>query len=136
MDVLIYALSVYWTFQLASRAELFNRPRAWLLNRLHPMLAKPFSCAFCWSWWVGVVFILGLWLSKGVLVISTPVLLATPVINMVLDLVVRSLIRMNELALNSSEQPKWSIRTYERNVVTGTALTETKAGEIVTITTE
>lgn len=95
-SLFIYTVGVYFFYHLLSRSDLLEKPRTGLIKILPKWFTYPLSCCFCFTFWSGwFVFILQ-WVTTGLFVISPTMLLAAPVINFVLDLVVRALIRVNE----------------------------------------
>jgi hypothetical protein len=93
--LILYSLSVYWLYHILSRADILKRPRAWAQRVLPSWLSYPLTCAFCFTWWVGVVSTLVVMVWAGVIVFSPIHLFAAPVVCYVLDLVVQGLIRYN-----------------------------------------
>lgn len=90
-SLIIFALSVYWLFHVLTRSDLTARPRAWVLSWAPAWLAYISTCAFCFTSWVALGLVL-----IGAINWTLAALCAAPVVNMVLDLVVRTLIRANE----------------------------------------
>ncbi len=98
--VILYSLAVYFAFHLASRADILAKPRAWVFRKLPSWLVYPLTCAFCFTFWLTLGSNL-----LGFIATDLIVLLAAPVVNMVLDLIVRALIRANEPPLVKVESP-------------------------------
>lgn len=90
-SLIIYALAVYWLFHVIARSDLLARPRAWVLRVLPSKVTYPLSCSFCFAGWIGILLTV-----TGIVWFSPAVLFAAPVINLVLDLCIRALIRANE----------------------------------------
>lgn len=91
-----YALAVYLLYHLASRADIFNVPRKWVIKMLPSWVTYPLNCALCFTFWISVILTCFVWIYAGILTLSASILMAAPVLNMVLDMVVRALIRLNE----------------------------------------
>jgi len=92
-ELFIYALSVYALFHVAGRSDLFAKPRNWALRSLPGYLTYPLSCAFCFTIWTGIAFTGLVWLVTGYLSLSHLTLLAAPATNLIVDLVVRVLLK-------------------------------------------
>lgn len=90
-SILIYALTIYFWFHLVSQSDLFARPRAWWVKTVPGWISYPTSCAFCFTWWSGVLLTLLSCLDTGVLWIDTSVLFVAPVINHLVSLLVSHL---------------------------------------------
>lgn len=96
MDFLIIAaLIIYFTYHVASRSDIFKDLRDWARCSLPKWMTYPLSCCFCWTFHCCWVSTLLAWFWTGYLSLSIGYLLAIPVINLVLDLVVQHLIRLN-----------------------------------------
>ncbi len=89
--VILYSLAIYMVFHVASRSDILAKPRGWVLRTLPGWLVYPLSCGLCFTFWLTLVGNL-----LGFVRVDLIVLFAAPVVNMVLDLVVRALIRANE----------------------------------------
>lgn len=90
-QLVIYCLSVYFFFHLASRADLFAKPRAALVKTLPSFITYPLICCFCFTWWVGVGVSVFLSLYLWTIFLSPMLLMAGPVFNLVLDKIVTRL---------------------------------------------
>lgn len=96
MDFLIIAaLIIYATYHVASRSDIFKDLRDWARCSLPKWMTYPLSCCFCWTVHCCWISTLLAWFWTGYLSLSIGYLLAVPVINLVLDLVVQHLIRLN-----------------------------------------
>jgi hypothetical protein len=117
-QLVVYALSVYLTYHLASRADLLNGVRAWVRRVLPARTVYPLDCPLCWAFWVGVVaYVLGLAPSLAV------ALMATPVICLVVDLLVRHLLRLNEPPTIVGSIPScWTAPPYQSPLTYTTTL--------------
>lgn len=130
---LLYALALYLVFHVASRAEILSKPRGWVLRVCPGWLTYPLGCALCFSWWLALVLNV-----LDIVPVSLMVFLAVPVVNMVLDLMVRALIRANEPPVLGEGKTIWEgstgISTWRAsNVVVGVAGTPLEAGQMVQI---
>ena len=97
MDTLIiYALACYFTFHVANRSDILAWPRKWAHKILPAWMVYVSACAFCWTWWTGVFLSFTYWLFTGHLILSFLHLCAAPVVNLLVDLVVRYLLSANE----------------------------------------
>ncbi len=125
--LLIYALCCYLVYHVLARSDLLAKPRAWAFRSLSGWLTYPLTCALCATWWLGVA-------GSVVGFISAPfwMLLAAPVVNMVLDLIVRLLIRANEPPVMG--EGSTGISTWRApSVFVGTAATSVSAGQMVQV---
>ncbi len=89
--LLIYSLACYMVYHVVGQSDLLAKPRAWVLRTLPGWLTYPLSCALCFTFWLTLAGNL-----SGFVQTDLIVLFAAPVVNMVLDLVVRWLVRANE----------------------------------------
>lgn len=78
-------------YHVLSRADILAKPRTWVLRTFPGWLTYPLSCSLCFTFWTSVA--LGI---LGIVPLGVVTLLVAPVINLVLDLVVKALIRANE----------------------------------------
>ena len=90
-QLVIYCLSVYFFFHLASRADLFAKPRAALVKVLPNFATYPLTCCFCFTWWVGLGVSVVLSFYLWTIFLSPMLLMAGPVFNLVLDKIVTRL---------------------------------------------
>lgn len=86
--MILYAVFVYFWFHLVGRSDILAKPRAWFIGTVGPKISYPLECAFCWTWWLGLILSI-LPISFGVPVMA--ILFVAPVINLVLDLAIRKL---------------------------------------------
>jgi len=93
--LIIYSLSIYWLFHILSKSEIMRAARE-LFNRTMPSWMIYISqCAFCFTSWAGILVMIGMSLWYGGIVVPL-YLLAGPVFNLVLDLLVRVLLKTIE----------------------------------------
>ncbi len=91
----LVCLAVYFVFHLVSQSDLFEKVRRLARTVLPSWLTYPLDCAFCFTFhtlWVleGLLWMTG---NTDVGIESVILLLTAPVINLVLDLAVRSMRR-------------------------------------------
>src|ERR1035437_4730536 len=96
MNLLIFSLTIYFFFHIWTRSDLIARPREWILSHVPQWLAFLVTCSFCFTFHVAWLGTIALWILTGNLFFSPAILFAAPVINLVLNLVVKVLIRENE----------------------------------------
>ncbi len=89
--LLIYSLACYMVYHVVGQSDLLSKPRAWVLRTFPGWLTYPLSCSLCFTFWLTLMGNL-----FGFVQMDLVVLFAAPVVNMVLDLIVRALIRANE----------------------------------------
>ncbi len=94
--LLIHCLFIYWLFHVLTRSDLLATPRAWFLLVMPKWVGYVATCAFCFTFHTAWIYMVLQMVLTGWLVFQPLYLFAAPVINMVLDLVVRALIRINE----------------------------------------
>ena len=69
----LYSLSLFFLFYLLNYGKLLSKPRAWCAKSLPAFVRYPFSCAFCFSWWIGLMsMVLGA--GNALHVVAAPVL--------------------------------------------------------------
>ncbi len=94
-SLILYSLSIYFAFHVIARSDIMSQPRA-VFERVAPSwLVYVSKCAFCFTSWVGLAAAVcgSLWVGT---VVVPMYLLAGPVVNLLVDLAVRALIRANE----------------------------------------
>lgn len=97
METLIFpALFIYFIFHVLTRSDLCAPARALAKPFAPQWLIYVFGCALCFSFWSGVAYTIWTVVTTGLLIFFPILLFAVPVFNMVLDLVVKALIRANE----------------------------------------
>ncbi len=128
VDLLVYCAALYLLFHVWNRSDLTRKARNWVARHAPGWFTYASQCSLCATWWVSIT----LWVL-GIAECDLVTILAAPVINLVLDLVVRALIRANEPPLICvSSQP--SVTTTTGSVtITGTAGSNICAGELVAI---
>lgn len=134
--LLTYCLCVYLLFHVWNRSDLTHKARNWMARHAPGWFTYATSCALCATWWISLT----LWVF-GIMGLGIITVLAAPVINLVLDLVVRTLIRANEPPLICvSSQPSTStttgtvVRVGTSDVYTsGTAGSDICTGGLVTV---
>lgn len=94
--LILWTLGVYFLFHVLARADLLARPRNWLVKVLPTWMTYPLGCAFCFSWWTAVFTTALVLVTSGWFILDLARLLAAPVINLIVDLCVRALMRANE----------------------------------------
>ncbi len=92
-SIILYVLSIYFAFHVLSRSDLLARPRDYILRSFPKWLTYPLGCCFCFTFWVGVAYGIGIAVSTGVIMFSVLQLLVAPVLGYLLDLCVQVLIR-------------------------------------------
>lgn len=139
METLIFpALFVYFLYHVLTRSDLCAPARAWAKPFAPQWLVYIASCPLCFSFWAGVGYTIWTVVTTGFLIFFPILLLAVPVFNMVLDLVVKALIRANEPPVigegKTVTEGDRSISTWRgQNVVYCTAATPLQAGQMVSI---
>lgn len=129
-DLLVYCLLLYFPFHILNRASFATRLKGRIARVMPSGVAYATGCAFCWTWWIGVMITVGKLLSTGVLTISPLSLMAAPVLNLLLDLAIRALIKANEPPLLTVQ----SVTTNgAANTVVGTATSNLSPGQLVCI---
>lgn len=93
-NLIIYCLSIYFFFHLFGRSDIAASLRCGLNKILPSGILYIGQCAFCFTFWVGLVVSVVISFFAG-LVFIPYFLFAAPVLNLVLDLVVRALLRVN-----------------------------------------
>lgn len=131
--LIVFALSVYWLYHLLTRSDLTATLRAWVLSWAPGWLAYIGTCVFCFTFHVALLLTL-----LGVINASIVALCAAPVVNMVLDMVVRWLIRANEPPVmgegQTVTQGDQSITTWRApNVIVGTLAAPAVAGQMAQV---
>ncbi len=139
METLIFpALFIYFLYHVLTRSDLCAPARAWGRLFAPQWLVYIWHCPLCFSFWTSVGYTLWTMVTTGFLIFFPILLFAVPVFNMVLDLVVKALIRVNEppvigegKTLTCGDQ---SITTWRgSNVVLCTAATPIQAGQLVAV---
>lgn len=90
-NFIIYCLSIYFFFHLFGRSDIAAPLRCGLSKILPSWLLYIGRCSFCFSFWVGLIASIFVSWYAGLLVIPY-FILAAPVFNLVLDLIVQSLL--------------------------------------------
>ncbi len=135
--LIIYALSCYMVYYVVGQSDLLATPRAWVLRTLPGWLTYPLSCSLCFTFWLSLALTL-----TGVVYMGALTLLAAPVVNLLLDMGVKALIRANEppviaegKTITSGDQ---SITAWRGgDVMIGTVgPVSVRAGEMVHITSD
>ncbi len=126
--LIIYALSCYMVYYVVGQSDLLAAPRAWVSRKLPGWLTYPLSCSLCFSFWLTLVF--GL---LGVVSIDALTLLAAPVVNLVLDMVVKRLANQPNEQKNKAILDlcaSWGGNSQWRDAVTKEAIAALRAGEM------
>lgn len=132
-DLLIYALCVYAVFHFLTRSDMMRRPREWVLARSPRGVRYVSTCAFCFTAWVAIALMAVHLMLTGELRIVPAALMAAPVINLVLDLIVTALRRANEPpVIQVTASP--STTTTGSVLATVTAVSDIRAGQLVAMT--
>ncbi len=135
-QLIIFSLSVYWLFHVLSRSDILAKPRELAARHAPKWLTYIFHCAFCFTWWVAIGLTLAQWVMSGWMVINLVIIFGAPVVNMMLDLVVKALIRANEPPpigegkILTGCDHKITMKTRQ-NVMSGVAQTPIIAGQLV-----
>lgn len=115
--LLTWALTVYCAFHVLGRSDILRRPREWAQQHLPRKLTYPLTCAFCFAFWCGLALTAVASLYTGTLILSASILFAAPVFNMVLDLAVRALLKVNEPPLLTVTTPSvWTGPSYQPDI--------------------
>lgn len=93
-NLIIYCLSIYFFFHLFGRSDIAASLRCGLNKILPSGILYIGQCAFCFTFWVGLVVSVVISFFAG-LVFIPYFLFAAPVLNLILDLVVRALLSYN-----------------------------------------
>ena len=94
-QLLFYSLAVYLVFHVINRSSILESTREWGRKVCPRWVGQLLSCALCFTFWIGVLWTAWLRISTGDIIISVSTLLAAPVVNLVLDLVVNVLLKAN-----------------------------------------
>ncbi len=131
--LIIYSLATYMVYYVVGQSDLLAASRAWVSRKLPGWLIYPLGCSLCFAWWLTLV--LGV---LGFVALNVLTLFAAPVVNLVLDLIVKALIRANEpsvigagktLTCGDQSVTTWSGPT----VVSAMAASSLRAGEMVCV---
>jgi hypothetical protein len=95
MELVVYALVVYFAFWVLGQSRICARPRAWLRKVSPEWIVYPLGCPVCFGWWVGVGLTLLKWLVTGWVLIDLEALCAAPILMLVLDEALKALERAN-----------------------------------------
>src|SRR4051812_32749036 len=95
-SLILWCLGVYFVFHVLARSDILVRPRNWLVKVLPSWMTYPLGCAFCFSFHVGWMVTLLVLITTGWFILDFARLLVAPVINLIVDLCVRALMRANE----------------------------------------
>ena len=95
-NFILYSLSVYWFYHLVSRSDIMERPRNWAFRVFPDTVVYPLNCSYCMTFWIGVLGGLPFMYNLVGLAAVPICLFAAPTFNLVLDLGVKALIKVNE----------------------------------------
>ncbi len=84
MDLFTYCAAVYLLYHVWNRSDLLAKPRDWTARHAPSWFTYASSCALCTTFWTSMGLVIVGFLSTDLITF-----LAAPVINLVLDLVVR-----------------------------------------------
>lgn len=110
-NLIIYCLSIYFFFHLFGRSDIAAPLRCGLSKVLPSGLIYIGQCAFCFTFWVGLVVSVVVSFFAGLVVIPY-FLFAAPVLNLVLDLVVKALLRANSTTASLTASTTGLSQTY------------------------
>lgn len=114
--IIAYSLFVYFWYHLLGKSDILARPRARVIALVGPHLSYPLSCGFCFTFWSGLALLVSpVYVPVGALAM----LFVAPVLNLVLDLVVRKMRQDAEPpvlpnAWERSERNRQIIAIFER----------------------
>lgn len=134
-ELIVYCLVLYFVFHVLNRASFTARLRGWIARAWPQPVAYATTCAFCWTFhWGWVLMVLKL-LFTGTLSVALLSLCAAPVVNLVLDLLVKALLKVNEPPLLNplTRFEPVTTTTGGANTVVGIAENGVQAGQIVSI---
>lgn len=127
--IIPFSFVIYFFYHIIHRSDLFKSPRAWMVMALHPKLVYISNCAFCMTFWIGLLIACLGWFLTGHFITSAGLFLVAPVVNLILDLVVEGLIRFNTPPMITFNTASSTPQIVWKNLTSASSIPVTADGE-------